>query len=218
MAKKQYPDFSYETPLWEKGYGVIGIDEVGRGPLAGPVTLGAVCIGMPNMGTPESWLGLGIDDSKRVVEKRRTELAAYITSHALATAVADSSVEVINKKGIVGAIQEATLSCIRQIRLSVPSSVPLYVLCDAFTLPSLPEGIIGQEGIIKGDQKSCSIAAASLIAKVSRDSYMKSLATAYPLYCWEENKGYGTQKHRDALKQYGITPHHRTLFVRSFLP
>jgi ribonuclease HII len=190
------PDFTREQ---KAGCLVAGVDEAGRGPWAGPVTCAAVVLD-PND------LPLGLNDSKKLSEKRREALYEDIQGKALAIGIAFADVAEIDRNNILA----ATLGGMRQAveRLSI---VPGLVLIDGNQAPSIS---LPHETLVKGDARSMSIAAASIIAKVSRDRLMRSLHDKFPEYGWDRNKGYGTRAHQEALKIHGITPHHR----RSFRP
>lgn len=188
---------SYERSYRERGKQYIaGIDEVGRGPLAGPVVSAAVVL-------PEEPDLMGINDSKQLSEAEREHWAERIKKVALAINYSVISPEVIDRLNIY----EAT-------RVSMKESVeglgirPDALLIDAMRIDSR----IPQEKIIKGDAKSISIAAASIIAKVTRDNIMKELAETYPGYGFERNAGYGTKDHLQGLKEFGVTPIHRKSF------
>jgi len=197
------PDLSLETAL---GLPLVaGVDEVGRGPLAGPVTAAAVIL-------DPARLPLGIDDSKRLTERARDRLAQEIRDSALAFAVAHASVEEIDALNIL----EASHLAMRRA-LAALSPAAQHALIDG---NRLPKGLtIPAQTVVKGDAISLSIAAASILAKVERDAIMRELALANPGYGWEKNMGYPSAQHRVALQQQGITPHHRRSFgpVRKML-
>ncbi|MCW2246818.1 ribonuclease HII [Azospirillum fermentarium] len=182
---------------------VCGIDEVGRGPLAGPVTAAAVVL--PAV-LPDG-LALAIRDSKALSEAARDRLAPEIRRHALAYAIAEASVEEIDDLNIL----RATLVAMRRAfdGLALAGVVPTHALVDGKILPDLP---CPGTAVVKGDSRSLSIAAASIIAKVDRDSVMRQLHNQFPGYGWDRNAGYPTASHREALKRLGATPHHRTSF------
>lgn len=207
------PDFSYEIPLWDKGMTAIGIDEVGRGAFAGPVAVGGV-IFSPNLSRREidHLLSLGINDSKKITAKKREELSVQIKSLSAAWHISFITVGRINEAGI----GKATFDGMRQVAdtLKLKTRNP-YLLIDAF---EIPEVLIPQKGIIRGDSLSISIAAASIIAKVERDRLMAELGKKYPHYEWEKNKGYGTLIHRKAIAKYGQISHHRVDFCRKIVP
>lgn len=200
----------FERDLWHRGVEyVAGVDEVGRGCLAGPVWAGCVVFA-PNTRIPDK---VRIDDSKKLSPKVRELSCEWIKRTALGWGVGSASVATINRVGIVKATRIAIRRAIVNTR---QSGTPIYyLLLDAFYVPF----VVGvrvrkQKAIIGGDGKSISIAAASIVAKVERDNYMVQLADRYPHYGWEVNKGYGTPHHISAIKRYGLTRHHRKLFVR----
>ena len=203
------PDFSYESVLWKKEHSVIGIDEVGRGAFAGPVGIGGVVF-EPKMDPEEKekLLSLGINDSKKLSPKKRQKLADIIKEAAIFYHVSLISVDTINEVGI----GKATFMGMREVAVVLSKKVKNpYLLIDAFEIP----GMTHQQGIVRGDSLSISIAAASIIAKVERDSVMEELSSKYPAYLWENNKGYGTLKHRQAIAISGLTELHRSDFCRN---
>lgn len=188
----------YERKVRSEGFHFIaGIDEVGRGPLAGPVCAAAVIL-------PEAFFLPGIDDSKKLSEKRRDELYEVIQKEAIAISVTMVSADEIDVINIYQATKKAMLTAVAQL-----STTPDFLLIDAMKL----ETPFPQESIIKGDAKSISIAAASIIAKVTRDRFMVTLAEQYPQYGFAQNAGYGTKEHLVAIEKYGITPYHRKSFA-----
>lgn len=190
---------------YEKEYGeyhyICGIDEVGRGPLAGPVVAGAVIL-------PRDCNILYINDSKQLSEKKREELYDVITKEAVAWAVGYASPERIDEINILQATYEAMREAIGKL-----SPAPDILLNDAVTIPQVE---IPQIPIIKGDAKSISIGAASIVAKVTRDRLMVQYADVFPEYDFASNKGYGSAAHIAALKEYGPTPIHRRSFIKNF--
>ncbi len=212
---RKLPNFRYEEALWKKGYIVIGVDEVGRGALAGPLYVGAVCFDFyKDRYRIEK---LGINDSKKLSPKKREKLSDVIKSVALTYATASVSHSIVNKKGIVAATKIAQRKVIKNIRAKL-NGRKVFVLIDAFYLNYLKGiGLKKQKAIIKGDEKSISIAAASIIAKVERDHNMIKLHHKYPIYFWKNNKGYGTIRHIAAIKKYGKSKLHRDLFLRKIL-
>ncbi|MCF7925283.1 MAG: ribonuclease HII [Candidatus Izimaplasma sp.] len=185
----------YETAYYQKGYHLIaGTDEVGRGPLAGPVVASAVML------DPDHPIE-GLNDSKQLSAKKRDVLFDEIYNKAKAIATVFISPEEIDQINIYQASKKAMTTAILNL-----DKTPEVILSDA--MPLSIDNIIN-ESIIKGDSKSESIAAASIIAKVSRDRYMINIAKTYPKYGFEKHKGYPTKQHLDAIKQYGITPIHR---------
>jgi ribonuclease HII len=199
-------DFSFEEQYWSQNKKlVVGIDEVGRGPLAGPVVIGAVVT------SPEVALIPGVRDSKKVLKKKHPELAQLIKDNCVKWAIGTGSVEQINTLGIVGAIRFAIHQALEEI------SDFDQVLMDGlpFKEPlNISEDI---DFITKGDAKVYSIAAASIIAKDHRDSLMKKIGEEFPQYGWEKNSGYGTKIHTQAILEHGINKHHRQLFVRKIV-
>lgn len=180
---------------------VCGIDEVGRGPLAGPVVAGAVIL-------PKDCRILYINDSKKLSEKKREELYTVIMERAVAVGIGYSTPERIDEINILQATYEAMREAISKL-----SVVPDLLLNDAVTIPQIS---IRQVPIIKGDAKSISIGAASIVAKVTRDRLMVQYDEVYPAYGFASNKGYGAQAHVDALKKYGPCPIHRKSFITNF--
>ncbi len=215
-----FPNFSYEKKLWKKGYKyVAGVDEVGRGAFAGPVVVGAVIWPRPNkLKTEDLKLKIdGVNDSKLLKPRFREQLAKEIKKHAIAWDVTEVGVSVINKIGIGKATEKAMRKTIKD--LTIKGFKPDYVLIDYFYVPYLKGiGKKNQLGIKRGDQKSFSIAAASILAKVHRDRIMRSLARKprYKKYLWGKNKGYGTEVHLRSILRYGLTRYHRKKFIESW--
>ncbi len=200
MKTKKKPTFEYEQQLWQKGLQFIaGVDEVGRGCFAGPVVAAAVILPSDFHATDK------INDSKKLSPKIRVELSEIIKKHALAFAIAEVSVDVINDVGIGNAAQQAFVNSIADLKIK-----PEHILIDAFVIQALQKD--KQTAIIHGDGISISIAAASIIAKVYRDELMQKLPEDYSVYDFFTNKGYGTKKHRDAIGKYGLCDLHRTSF------
>ncbi|MBE5936654.1 MAG: ribonuclease HII [Lachnospiraceae bacterium] len=187
----------YERKYGEFQY-ICGVDEAGRGPLAGPVVAGAVIL-------PKDCYIEYLNDSKKLSEKRREALYDIITEKAIAYGVGIVSPEVIDEINILEATYLAMKEAIANLNVK-----PQMILADAVHIPEIG---IPQIGIVKGDAKSVSIAAASIIAKVTRDRMMCMYDELYPEYGFAKHKGYGTKAHMDALHTYGITPIHRTTFV-----
>ncbi|HEV2386366.1 MAG TPA: ribonuclease HII [Candidatus Acidoferrales bacterium] len=184
----------YEREARKLGFACIaGLDEVGRGALFGPVTAAAVVL------DPARRIH-GLDDSKKLRPERREQLAARIREHALAWAVAEVDAGRIDAWNIHQASCQAMLQALSELEL-----VPDYLLIDAVTLQTS----IPQKSLIRGDARSISIAAASILAKQARDAVMDKWATAYPQYRFERNRGYATADHLEALRRFGPTPHHR---------
>jgi ribonuclease HII len=191
----------FENDLRGRGVKIIaGIDEVGRGPLAGPVCAAAVAL-------PENFAVLGVDDSKKVSEKRREALYEEITKNALAWSVGLIDNRRIDEINILNATKEAMLAATRDLSRLVNVE---HLLIDAV---ALPEAEIPYTSIIKGDSQSVSVAAASIIAKVTRDRMMILFDKVYPGYGFARNKGYGTKAHYEGIRRLGLTPIHRRSFV-----
>lgn len=193
----------YENELKEQGYKLIaGVDEVGRGPLAGPVVCAAVV-----MPLDENFLIDGIDDSKKVSEKKRKILAEEIKKRAVSYKICQVEADVIDELNILN----ATIKCMQDAvkGLERCDSVIVDAVKTEFCVPSL--------SVIKGDAKSYNVGAASIIAKVYRDTLMERYALEYPEYGFEKHKGYGTKAHIDAIKKYGPCPIHRKTFIKNFV-
>ncbi|MGE4214501.1 MAG: ribonuclease HII [Anaerotignaceae bacterium] len=181
---------------------VAGIDEVGRGPLAGPVVTAVVIL-------KQGAIIEGINDSKKLSEAKREELYDIIIKEAVDYSIGIVSPAEIDEINILQATYKAMQQCIDGLKVK-----PDYILVDAVTIPNIQ---IKQKGIIKGDAKSISIGAASIVAKVTRDRMMKDYAQIFHEYDFEQNKGYGSSKHIEAIKQIGICPIHRRSFVKNFI-
>ena len=210
LAAKLEEMKKYERGLAERGVRFVGgVDEVGRGPLAGPVVTACVVL-------PPDFDVLGVDDSKKLSDKKRRELDVLIRENALAYGYGMRDNETIDKINILNATKEAMKDAIEEaaLMLKMRGRGELEeVLIDAVKLDGLP---YGQTSIVKGDQQSVSIAAASIIAKVKRDDMMIAYASEYPGYAFDKNKGYGTKEHYEGLREHGITPIHRRSFLKSF--
>ena len=189
---------------YEKEYGaysyICGIDEVGRGPLAGPVVAGAVIL-------PKDCSLLYLNDSKKLSEKKREELYAEIMETAVAVGIGYNTPARIDEINILQATYEAMREAVGSLAVK-----PDLLLNDAVTIPKID---IRQVPIIKGDAKSISIAAASIVAKVTRDRLMVKYDEVYPEYGFASNKGYGSSMHMDAIRKYGPTPIHRKSFIKN---
>ncbi|MBR3145204.1 MAG: ribonuclease HII [Clostridia bacterium] len=197
------PDFSYENIAYNKGYKfVCGVDEAGRGPLAGPVCAAAVIL-------PKDIIIEGLNDSKKLSEKKREELFSQITEKAIAYSVAFGSISEIEKYNIL----EATFIAMKRAVMSL-SQKPDYCLIDGNREPKNLG--VPCETIVKGDFKSSSIAAASILAKVSRDRLLLQYDKELPVYQFAKHKGYGTKLHYEMIKQYGVSKYHRPSFLKSF--
>ncbi|PFK46107.1 ribonuclease HII [Bacillus cereus] len=202
LAQKEKEKFlemsKYENALREKGLAYIaGIDEVGRGPLAGPVVTAAVVL-------PEDFYIPGLNDSKKLSEAKRERFYDEINAKAIAIGVGIISPQVIDEINIYQATKRAMLDAIANL-----SCTPEHLLIDAMKLPSP----IPQTSIVKGDTKSISISAASIIAKVTRDRMMKELGKEHPEYGFEQHMGYGTKQHLQAIETYGVLEEHRKTFA-----
>ncbi len=195
-------DFQYEINAKEKGFKVVcGVDEAGRGPLAGPVFAAAVIL-------PENCEIEGLNDSKKLSEKKRDALFDVIKEKAISWSVASVDEKTIDEINILQATYLAMRKAVEG--LDVPAD---YALIDGNRMPPLS---IEGETIIKGDANSPSIAAASILAKVSRDRFMLELAEKYPQYQFEKHKGYGTKLHYEMLVEHGISDCHRLSFLTRF--
>jgi len=191
--------YQYEKKLWGEGYQrVMGLDEVGRGCLCGPVVAAGVIL------KPYSQLNSDITDSKKLTRKRREGLVEEIKSEALFWVIKECSASEIDRLNILKASIQAMVHCSED-----QEAKPDYLLIDGnrFTTHLVPH-----QCIIKGDDKSVSISAASILAKVHRDHYMGQLHLKYPFYGWDKNVGYPTKKHFEGLSEYGYTNHHRKSF------
>lgn len=189
----------YEQKAYELGKKyIIGLDEAGRGPMAGPLVVGGVIF-------EKGYYNEAINDSKQLSEKKREELYDIIIKDALAYQIEIIDVEDVDRLNVYQASRKGMIDAIHHISIT-----PDYALSDAMPLGQAIEHV----AIIKGDRLSMSIAAASILAKVTRDRIMKELDLKYPEYGFAKHKGYPTQQHKEALKTYGVTPIHR----RSFQP
>lgn len=200
-------DFSIENRIAAEHQTVwiAGLDEAGRGALAGPVCAAAVILPLDPAQFPQALVGL--TDSKLLSPKRREAYFDLITTHALAYGIGTVSAACIDEIGILPATKEAMMIALEQIKPKLPD----YLMLDGrLKLKALD---IPQESIIKGDSKSLSIAAASILAKVSRDKMMVQYAQKWPAYAFEQHKGYGTRYHRELITKNGGTPIHRKTFA-----
>ncbi|HJY98156.1 MAG TPA: ribonuclease HII [Patescibacteria group bacterium] len=227
------PTFRYEKRLFKKGHKLIaGVDEVGRGCFAGPLVTGCVVFG-PEFKSPAT-SGIIINDSKKMSPNQRENSNAWIKENAESWGIGEVSAQKINRMGMAKAAKIAFRMAISQARGRLGKPID-FLLADAFFIsyvPGLPakrrkdkkgryyKKTNGRQlAIINGDEKSFSIAAASIVAKAHRDKLMQnlSLRPKYKKYGWGENKGYGTRKHGNAIKKYGITRQHRKAFVNTWL-
>lgn len=193
----------YENKLREQGFNyVCGVDEAGRGPLAGPVCAAAVIL-------PQDTIIEGVNDSKKLSEKKREELFDVVIEKSLAYCIAFGSVEEIEEHNILATTMNTMKRAVEGLSIKAD-----YAIIDGNRLPDLD---IPAEYVIKGDAKSMSIAAASILAKVSRDRLMLEYAKEYPQYCFEKHKGYGTKLHNEMILKYGPSEIHRISFLKKLL-
>ena len=194
---------AFEEEALAKGYQhICGVDEAGRGPLAGPVCAAAVIL-------PAGVIIEGVNDSKKLSEKKREALFEIIKTEAVSYAIAFSTVEEIEELNILNATMLAMKRAVEGLDVKAD-----YAMIDGNRLPHLS---IDSECIVKGDAQSMSIACASILAKVSRDRLLYQYAREYPQYHFDKHKGYGTKVHVEALKEYGPCPYHRRSFLKKIL-
>ena len=197
------PDLTYEKELWSAYSLIAGMDEAGRGALAGPVCVGTVILPKNHPLLLEALSG--VHDSKQLTPRKRSELVPIIKETVLAWGVGFASAEEIDSLGIVPATRLAANRALEAL-----PQLPDYLLTD-FRL-ELPELDVPQTAIVKGDQRSLSIACASILAKTARDTLMRELDVSYPEYGFASHKGYGTARHRRSIEEYGHSPVHRKTF------
>ena len=200
MARTAVPQFDlygYDAEKRQQFPLLCGVDEAGRGPLAGDVYAAAVILSLEHL--PE-----GLNDSKKLSEKKRELLFPQIQEQAIAYCIATASVAEIEAYNILGATMLAMQRAVAGLSVQ-----PNHVLIDGNRMPELS---VSAETVVKGDAHSATIAAASILAKTYRDDYMNRLHEEYPVYDWKGNKGYPTKKHRAAIAAYGTTPYHRMSF------
>ena len=200
---------SEEAALHEEGFRIIaGVDEVGRGPLAGPVVAAAVVL-------PEDFNVLGVDDSKKITEKNREKLFTEIKAECVSWGIGMASHEIIDEINILQATKLAMKRAVKDLEKNLAKrgagSLDI-VLFDAVKIEDLD---IPQKSYIKGDGKVLAIAAASIIAQVTRDRMMIEYAREYPWYAFEKNKGYGTKAHYEGIREKGVCPIHRKTFLKN---
>jgi len=188
---------TYERAYWRRGLTVAGVDEVGRGPLAGPVVAAAVvlCEGVPIDGA---------GDSKTLARSRHSEIARRVHARAAAVRIGAASAREIDRLNILRATARAMNRALSRLPVA-----PDHVVVDGLPMRDLAwphDAVVGGDGIVH------SIGCASIVAKACRDRLMTRLAARYPAYGWDHNKGYATRQHREALREHGLTPHHRTSF------
>lgn len=236
------PNFFFERKIWKLGYKVVaGCDEVGRGCFAGPIVAG--CVAFPSKSKEKDFFSVKIDDSKKLSEKKRLKANEWIKDKSLVWGIGEVSATMINKIGMSKATKMAFRKAIANANYKLKNKNLRridYLLLDAFYIPYVrgirmplrkekirtkkikriknPNLSGSQLAIVNGDEKSLSIAAASVIAKVYRDKLMIDLGKKlnFKKYGWENNKGYGTKSHRQAIAKYGISKYHRKIFVDSF--
>lgn len=202
MVKEQDWLF-FENEAYAGGYKyVCGVDEAGRGPLAGPVFAAAVIL-------PRGYVIDGVNDSKKLTEKKREQLYSKIKEQSLAYCVASASVDEIDEINILNATFLAMTRAVSGLQVKAD-----FALVDGNKLPGLE---IDAKAVVKGDALSESIAAASILAKVERDHFMLNLANEYPNYAFEKHKGYGTKLHIEMIKKYGASNVHRKTFLKKIL-
>lgn len=198
------PDFSYENEAKNKGYKLVcGVDEAGRGPLAGPVCAAAVIL-------PDGVEIDGLNDSKKLSKKKREELYDIIIKEAISYCVAYGTLQEIEKYNILEATYLAMNRAIEGLGIT-----PDYALIDGNQVPRAIE--ISCKPVVKGDSKSASIAAASILAKVTRDRLLIEYDKKYPQYGFKKHKGYGTKEHYEAIKKYGVCEVHRLSFLKNVI-
>lgn len=201
-----FPDIELEKKLWSKGIKyVVGIDEAGRGPLAGPVCAGAVVI------DSKTQLSHLVRDSKKMTEKQREESFNFLLTNSVACGVCMISNERIDEVGIQEAVRLAMEGALREVEKMLGKRAQ-YLIVDGTNVELIED--YNMLKIKQGDIKHYSISAASILAKVTRDRYMKEISKTYPKYGFEKHVGYGTKKHIEAIQEFGICPIHR----RSFSP
>lgn len=200
-----------ENQLRAEGFQYIaGVDEVGRGPLAGPVVAAAVVL-------PEEFDVLGVDDSKKLSEKKRNELFDQIIEQAICYGIGQKDHQVIDDVNILEATKLAMAEAIEAAEKMLQDKLGKeidFVLFDAMKIEAVEKA---QQSLIKGDSKSISIAAASIVAKVTRDRQMIDYHQQYPYYGFDSNKGYGTKTHYEGIEEHGITPIHRKSFLKNII-
>ena len=198
------PILEIEQSIWSLGVDILaGVDEAGRGPLAGPVVAAAVTF-------PKGCFLEGVDDSKKLTEKKREELFEQIQFHATSVGVGIVSHEIIDRINIL----QATILAMRKALEQLPSP-PQFVIADG---NSFKHETFGFENIVDGDARSFTIAAASIVAKVTRDRLMREYHVQYPVYGFAKHKGYGTKEHLTAIKQHGLCEIHRKSFRLPVVP
>ena len=194
------PSFEIEKSMIDQGYPIVcGCDEAGRGPLCGPVVAAAVIL-------PDGTVIEGLDDSKKLTEKKREKLYDIIIEKAIAYAIAEASPEEIDEINILNASMLAMRRAIENLKVKADAAIIDGNCSRGFSIPTLT--------VVKGDSKSYSIAAASILAKVTRDRQCQELDREYPMYNIAKHKGYPTKEHMDAVKKYGPAPIYRKSFLK----
>lgn len=219
--KGKLPDFRLEMALWDKGLAnIAGVDEVGRGAFAGPVACGCVVFDpkrVVRVGEPK--LEVLINDSKKLSKSQREVASEWIKNNCKSWGVGFANVSEINRYGIIGATNKAFRRAIQTVSQNLGGALN-HLISDAFYIPNVA-GLskYSQTPVVKGDTKSITVASAAIIAKVERDMYMQELGKTpeFSVYFWGLNKGYGTNTHREAIAKHGISSHHRTKFVESWI-
>lgn len=205
-----------EKKFWRKNFLVVGIDEVGRGALAGPLTIAAVCYSPEVLKNSHQERFL-INDSKKISSNIRERLARWIKNHCLIFTIKSVSYKTIDKKGIVFAFEKGVREVVKKITQKI-NHQKLVILIDGFFVKKLDcqfkDKVILQQALINGDGRCFSIASASIIAKVHRDRLMTRLSKKYSIFHFEKNKGYGTKEHFKALKRYGLCQIHRHCYLK----
>lgn len=208
MKEKEFERLTNLKRMEQELYGagiesICGIDEAGRGPLAGPVVVAAVIM-------PKDSFIEGVNDSKKVSEKKREILYDFITKEALAWGVGIVDQKEIDEINILQATKKGVTQALKELKIK-----PQQILVDALT--NIDTLGVPYTSIIKGDAKCYSIAAASIVAKVTRDRIMRQWDEVYPMYGFEKHKGYGTKMHIEAIQKYGLCPLHRLSFVKNII-
>lgn len=216
MTQIPKPTFFFEETYWKNQTYTIGVDEVGKGCIAGPVVAGAVLFkpffSFENLLPEQKKLFSDIHDSKLLAPQKRKLLASFLPTICLSFGIGESSVETINKTGIVGATHAAMKKAIKTCIEKYSTKQNYVLLIDGNSTIDTEQEIKKQQAIVKGDQKSISIAAASILAKVYRDTLMTNVDKIFPEYGFAKHKGYGTKFHQTAIQQHGLSIYHRTSF------
>lgn len=212
---KSKPHLKFEIDLWEKNILACGMDEVGRGAFAGPLVVCAVVL-KPDAALKDlKWLlSFGVNDSKLVNPRRRKLIKELLQEYILMSTIQYISCNIINDLG-VGKANKLAFSNAAQAILEEVKERRIFFLTDAYAIPDIHADL--QKNIIRGDSSVFSIAAASILAKLHRDSYMEGLGIEYPAYDFAKNKGYGTKLHRAAIKKHGSCPQHRVNFIEKWV-